>query len=223
MTTMDDAHLEAVLASIGPLLVLEPLTSAQSPPPWRRWWARLGVVVAALGVAVLGVAPLRGAVADWLGIGSTQVDVRPDSVVPESLPSIDAGASLISPTVAAAQLGQPTFDRVVDSALGEPSGFALVPEGGVLTVWPDGTTLWVHTADVDPSMWLQKLVGSAEDVSAVDGLGDDAIAIAGDHVLQTPHRTVAAPNTVLWTDGPLEFRLAGDAPIDDLIDTARNL
>ena len=99
MTMIDDPRLDEVLASIGPLLVLEPATGSRrgTGARRRRWWARLGALVAALASRCSVSSPLRGAVADWLGIGSTQVEVRPDAVVPDSLPMIDDGATPISP------------------------------------------------------------------------------------------------------------------------------
>ena len=106
---IDDTHLDEVLASIGPLLVLEPLPAAavtpeiaRPPRRWRRWLAG-GAAAAVLTIA--GVSPLRSAVADWLGIGSTHVEVRPDpDVVPADLPGITDEAMPISPR-------QPGLDR----------------------------------------------------------------------------------------------------------------
>jgi len=222
---IDEHRLDEVLASIAVYLDIDPAPASAVAPArwWRRWWGRLGIAVAAASVTVLGVSPLRGAVADWLGIGSTQVEVRPDAVVPDSLPMIDDGAIPISPADAADWLGEERFDRVRSTELGEPAGFAMLPEGGVLTIWPDGTTLWVHTADMEPGIRLQKLVSAGEQVQPVADLGDDALVIVGDHVLETPHRAVASGTTVLWIEGDQELRLAGPGAADELIERARDL
>jgi hypothetical protein len=225
---IDDVHLDVVLASIGSRLVLDPAESTvRAPQParaswqWRRW---LGGGVAATVLAVVGLSPVRGAVADWLGIGSTHVEVRPDAdAIPEDLPGIQAGATPISRRQAEDRLDPSLVERLNTTDLGPPAGFATIIEGGVLVVWPDHTTLWVHGGQADARRWLEKLVASDQQVQPVDHLGDDALALVGDHVLTTPARTVAAGTTVLWTRGSTELRLAGDRPVDDLIEIARNL
>lgn len=225
---IDDTHLDEVLASIGPLLVLEPLPAAavtpeiaRPPRRWRRWLAG-GAAAAVLTIA--GVSPLRSAVADWLGIGSTHVEVRPDpDLVPADLPGITDQAMPISPRQAEGRLDPQLRERLDDTELGDPAGFALIPEGGVLVVWPDGTTLWVHSNGMGVDGWLEKLVASDEQVHHVDDLGDDALAVLGAHVLETPDRTVRAGTTVLWTRGTTELRLAGDRPVEELIAVARLL
>jgi hypothetical protein len=222
---IDDAHLDEVLASIGPLLVLEPAAVTaetphvvRAPRRWRRWIAG---GAAATVLAIGGISPLRSAVADWLGIGSTRVEVRPDpDATPVSLPGIDDRATPISPRQAAGHLEPELLERLDDTELGAPAGFALIPEGGVLVVWSDRTTLWVHGRRVDVDGWLEKLVAT-DQVQRVDDLGDDALAVVGDHVLETPERTLRAGTTVLWTRGATEFRLAGDRALDELIAAAR--
>lgn len=227
---IDDAHLDEVLASIGSRLVVETadapamrqaLVGAARPPRRSRWrWLVAGAVLA--GVTGTAVAPRRGAVADWLGVGSTQVTVRPDlDVVPARLPGIATGATPISPRQASAELGPALAERVGTTLLGAPSGFATIPEGGVLAVWPDGTTLWVHHRDLDAGGWLEKLVAGDEQVQGIDDLGDSALAVIGTHVLETPNRTVRAGTTVLWTRDRTEYRLAGDHAVDILVAVAR--
>jgi hypothetical protein len=223
---IDDAHLDEVLASIGPLLVLEPAAAtavtpvaARSPRRWRRWIA--GGAAAAV-LAIGGISPLRSALADWLGIGSTRVEVRPDpDATPASLPGIDDRAMPISPRQAAGRLEPELLERLDDTQLGAPAGFALIPEGGVLVVWPDRTTLWVHGRGMGVDGWLEKLVATDQQVQRVDDLGDDALAVLGDHVLETPDRTLRAGTTVLWIRGATELRLAGDHALDELIAAAR--
>jgi len=222
---IDDAHLDDVLASIGALLVLEPAPAAASPEVrsrrWRRWAAG---GAAAVALTIGGLSPLRGAIADWLGIGSTHVEVRPDpDAVPIHLPGIDDHAIPISPRDAGARLDPELVERLDATDLGPPAGFATIAEGGVLVVWPDHTTLWVHGIGMGADGWLEKLVASDQQVQPVDDLGDDALAVVGDHVLATPDRTVRAGTTVLWTRGPTELRLAGDRPLDDLVAIARAL
>jgi hypothetical protein len=225
---IDDLRLEQVLADIGPRLVLDAeLATAPAPPPNRRRRPRgrwLLVAAAAAGLTVGGLSPLGGAVADWLGVGSTHVAVRPGAdVVPAELPGIEDRAVPISRRQAEARLDRGLVERLSATELGAPDGFATIPEGGVLVVWPDRTTLWVHQAFMDADGWLEKLVAQDHQVHRVDDLGDAGLAVAGDHILETPRRTLRAGATVLWTQGATELRLAGDRPVEELIEIARAL
>jgi len=158
------------------------------------------------------------------GVGSTGDRVRPEmDEIPADLPGIDIGATPISSRDAEARLGTERFYRLAATDLGSPSGFADVSEGGLLVVWPDRTTLWVHDARMDVSVWLEKLVATDQQVDRVEGLGDDALAVIGDHLLETPHRTIRASTTVLWVHGSTEYRLAADLDVDTLIALAADL
>lgn len=225
---IDDARLDEILADIGARLVLDAdlatapaLPRIHRRPRTRRW---LLAVAAGAGLTIGGLSPLRGAVADWLGIGSTQVEVRPDAdAIPADLPGIDDRAVPISRRQAEARLDPDLIERLDSTELGPPDGFATIPEGGVLVVWPDRTTLWVHEAFMGVDGWLEKLVSHDQQVQRVDGLGDAALALVGDHVLETPRRTIRAGTTVLWTRNTIELRLAGDRPVGELIEIARIL
>ena len=90
-----DARLELVLVSVGAHLDTDP-ASATVPtadqPRSRRWLAIAAAIVALLVGATLAITPVREAVADFLGIGSTTVEVVPESEAdPAGLPTIDAG------------------------------------------------------------------------------------------------------------------------------------
>ncbi|MGD9703895.1 MAG: hypothetical protein AB7Q42_10415 [Acidimicrobiia bacterium] len=232
MTDVDDDHLADVLASVGALLVTVPdaaplVTPSRKPAmgrlAHRRRWQWAPVIVAIATATVLLVAPLRSAVAGWLGIGSTSIRIDPSSASTLApLPSIDAGLSRIDRATAEARLGSlpPALDT---TALGTPDGFATMPEGGVLVVWPDSSTLWIHSANGEPDVLFHKLVAAGEQVDRVDDLGDEAIVISGGHVLRTPHRTIAATTVVLWQSGSREHRLESDRDAPEVIELARQL
>ena len=229
MIDLDDDRLDAVLASVGQWLDTS-APAGRRPVPVvdigrRRRGSFAAAVLTAAAVAtavIVIVAPVREAVADWLGIGSTRIEVEPTSPSGRTpAPGIQTGLALVDRAAAEAMFD---FDLPSDgTALGPPAGFARMPEGGALVVWPDGSTLWIHRETIDPDVYFKKLVDSAATVRRVDGLGDSAIVVDGPHRLQTPHRTVSASTTVLWRDGTLEHRLESDRPSQDLITIAREI
>ena len=125
------------------------------------------MILVAVLVVGLAVAPVREAVADWLGIGSTHVVKVPGGVDTTGLPSIQEGLAPVSRDEAERALTHPV--PIVD-ALGEPRLLVLSPEGGVIMGWTEGdTTLWVRPSGVDPKVFLQKLVAVGEHVEPVEG------------------------------------------------------
>jgi hypothetical protein len=143
-------------------------------------------------------------------------------VVPASLPSIADDREPIGRAEAENRLGR-SLAGLDGSALGTPAGYAEAIEGGVLVVWPDSTTLWIHRAETDLAGLLHKQLPDGATLEPVEDLGDRALVVAGSHVLRTPHRTVAAGTTVLWVSGEWELRLESDRDRAELIDVAREL
>ena len=174
--------------------------------------------------ATLAIAPVREAVADFLGIGSTAVEVVPESEAdPAGLPTIDAGLIDITPSAAASRLGHALPD-VAATSLGEPDRIMAMPEGGVLLAWSDGaTTLWIHSGTMPGDMLFKKLIDAGQDARAIDELGDAALVVTGQHVLETPYRRVKAGTVLLWTDEATEYRLESDLDEATMIDIAHDL
>jgi hypothetical protein len=221
----DEDRVEAVLASVGEHLAVTPNSvTAPNEVANRRWLRPLlaaAVTVAVLVGATLAIAPARRAVSGWFRAGRIEVQIGAGTA-DGSLPVFTDAVERIEPSDAEALLGAelPVLDG---SALGAPSDWWTVPEGGVLIGWPDGgSSLWIVPTDgEDPVM--KKALSPGNDVRSVAGLGDQAFAVAGEHVFQSPHRRVAADSVVVWEDGDLTFRLEGTADVDDLIDLARQL
>jgi hypothetical protein len=94
--------------------------------------------------------------------------------------------------------------------LGPPDRLMTPPEGGALLAWRDGTTLWLLPSDDPADPLLDKLVGDDGSVTRLADLGDGGAVVTGDHVLQTPHRRVAADTVVLWVADGLQLRLETD-------------
>jgi hypothetical protein len=178
------------------------------------------VVVMVISVVV---APVRRTVADWLGIGGTDVVVDTSSAsTASSLPSIVVGVELVSADTAEQLIGRALPD-LDGTELGAPSGLARMPEGGVLVIWSDASTLWIRAAGNEAPGQMRKMVTTREQAVEIDALGDEALAITGDHMLVTPHRRLAASTVVLWRSDGLELRLEGDRSVDALIALAREI
>jgi hypothetical protein len=222
MIDLDDDRLAHVLASLTDLLVTD--TASVTLPVRRRRPVRVVALgLAAAAVTVVSVSPLRGAVADWLGIGSTRIDIVPaPASTAQSQPSIDDDLPRIDRVDVERALGAPLPDLDTTS-LGEPIAYATMPEGGIVVVWADTSTLWIHDITMHPGILFEKLLSANESVERIGGLGDDAIAVSGDHMVHTPHRSFAAGTTVLWTDGSWEYRLESDRPADELVGVARQI
>jgi hypothetical protein len=227
-----DQHLEAVLASVGRQLVVPTGSAPVVSLPVRdapRRSPRVALLVAAtIAVLILvigaAVTPVREAVADWLGIGSTAIEpVRGPAGDPRGLPTLSEGAVTATASVARAQLGQ-ALPAVADPALGRPVRIAIPTEGGVLFAWPRGqTTLWMHRDDGSAGALVKKLLNDTDRVRYVPAVGDAAALIEGPHVLETRTRRVAAGRVLLWVDGGLEYRLESELPADRMISIARSV
>ncbi len=229
MTNLSEEHLVELLTRIGPDLVLPdsgPPSFLVSPARsrTRRRITAIVATIALIGSGAIAIPPVRAAIKSWFGIGSTRIEISPTP------PSVTANAGIssdlprITQKAAASLLGQlgTELPELDDPSLGTPI-FAEMPEGGVVAVWNDGSTLWVHGATIQPSMLFKKLASDNNVIRPLGDLGDDGVIIEGDHFLQTPHRVVAASTTVLWIRGTTEFRFEADGRIGDIEARAREL
>ena len=173
-------------------------------------------------VATLAVAPAREAVARWLGIGSTRIERVPDDTNdPRGLPTITS--ALTPATVEEAERALGGAVPVVQE-LGPAQAMFVPPEGGVILVWPEGaTTLWIRDPDFEPAMFVKKLVDAGEPAESIAGVGDEALIVEGTHVLETPHRRLAADTVLLWVDGDKEYRLESDLDRETMVEIAQSV
>jgi hypothetical protein len=222
--TFSDVRLEAILTSVGEHLVVTAYSSpvaARRTSPWPRRLAVAAAVLVIALVATLAVAPAREAVARWLGIGSTKIERIPHATVPADLPTITGGLSPATIEEAEQALGGPL--PVVD-ALGPPQAAFVPPEGGVLLEWAEGaTTLWIRDPDFEPALFVKKLVDVGEPAEPITGVGDDALLVDGTHILETPHRRLAAGRVLLWVDDGREYRLESNLDRATMVEVARSL
>jgi hypothetical protein len=227
---MSDQRLEDILASVGEHLVVPGTEGSDLPTiPSRSSWSSRLLAYAALAlvvalVATVAVPPVREAVADWLGVGSTRIERVPAGESdPSGLPAIDAGLPNVSRATAEAVLGRP-LPTMESPELARPDHLAVPPEGGVLLAWDHGeTTLWARATDDDPHVRVEKLLDEHDTVESVDHLGDAAALIEAEHVLRTPNRRLAADTVVLWLDDGLEYRLESSLDNATLLSIARSV
>lgn len=174
------------------------------------------------------VAPVREAVADWLGIGSTQIDRRPaddgDAGAGRERPRLGDGLEPATPAEVEAALGTtPAALGLGESQLAAPAVAAVPPEGGVVLAWQQGAaTLWVRPRTEGSLLTKRPVAEGGMEVEDLVGPGDEAVLVTGDHVLETPGRSLASSSVVLWLDGRWEFRLEADLPPSRLVAIARS-
>jgi hypothetical protein len=230
----NDARLAAILASVGDHLIVDvaiepPGTFAVAPirtgarrrPGWKRV-AIAAAVVAVVLASSLALPPVRTAVARWLGIGSTEVRFGgPGDRDLAGLPTLVTGARPLQPAEAESVLAAPLPDTS-GTPLGPAQQLAQPPEGGVVMLWSQGaTTLWVHRSQASAEIYLKKLATADNRAVFVDDLGDGALLVAGEHMLVTPSRRLAARTVLLWTTGSMEYRLESDLEPDDMVAVGR--
>lgn len=170
------------------------------------------------------VAPVREAVADWLGIGSTRIETAPaDQDDLAALPDLYADLSPVTPGAASAELGRP-LPEVTHPRLGDPSLVATPSEGGVIVAWERGsTTLWIRPHDPSVAPDRRKLASDASAVQPIGELGEQGWFVQGEHELVTPDRRVAAASVVLWIDDGLEYRLESEFGRETMLAIARSV
>jgi hypothetical protein len=245
----DNAALVAALEDLGGELrdapvvdlaptVLEHITVPRREP--RVFERRRVALLAAAAVMVVvtlvtAVRPTREAIADFLGIGDTEIRTVPELDIPRDV-ELDLGAR-VDPDDVAEHAG---FRPLVPSALGDPEAaylrtvaglpqVALVwsPEAGagtlpavtsagtLLTETPlDGRELPGYTKEIGPTTRVERIL--------VDGR--EAFWIEGEHVrfgADEPRR--AAANTLLWTTDELMLRLETTRGLDGALEIARSV
>ena len=93
-----------------------------------------------------------------------------------------------------------------------------------MLTWDDGaTTLWVRRPDQGDDAGLVKQLIADAVAEPVEGIGEAAILIEGDHVVSTPARTVAADRVLWWIVEDVEHRLETDRSRADLLAMGRTL
>jgi hypothetical protein len=194
------------------------------PRPGRGRVLVAAVVLVVATIGSLVVAPVREAVAGWLGIGSTEIERVPvGEGDPGDLPYLGDDLDPVTEREAEARLGVPLPDTD-GTELGPAPVLATPSEGGVVMAWSDGaTTLWVQRTAQPADQAVEKLLTMDDGFERVDDLGDDAAVVEGPHILLTPDRRLAAGTVVIWVDHDLEYRLESDLAVDEMLEIARSI
>ena len=211
MTDRDpsDAELAARLRDLGAAIapidvdLVERVTEAIATPPARPRRSLVAAAVAALVIVALtlAVTPARSAVAGWLGIGNTRIDVvddlptpvsaPPPTTIPDELPADTPlpAEHLVGPLVA-------RFER----DLGGASELVLVYDEVSLSITP-----------LSSSILARKAVGDPEAVSgAVTTDGEPALWVEGPHTRSIGAITENVDGSALiWVRDGQELRLTG--------------
>jgi hypothetical protein len=214
-----DDRLDAALFALADVLDVpgdERLVMTRPTPRNRpRWPLLVAAAVVLVVVGVVAIAPARDTVARWFGV---RIE-RDDGATARGSFADDVTAIDVDEAIARTGLNPAAFDA---TTLGRPDAAGIPPEGGVLLAWRDGaTTLWVRSGD-DDIIVVKKLVGSGGS-ELVGDLGDYAVLIGGDHVLDTPARRVAAGRVLWWLDDSRQWRLESDLDAATMLAIGRAL
>ena len=177
--------------------------------------AAAAAVVVAVALVVV-IEPARTAVADWLGIGGTRIEVTDSTLVLDGLPPVvETLGAEVTAAEAADHLGRAPS---LPTALGDPDLWlvagarataAWVPAGDLPEIRETGIgALLSQGPPDDPALGSLKQAGPDALVQPVQVGAASGFWIEGDH-LRTARdgRSAVAANVLLWVDGGVEYRL----------------
>jgi len=195
-----------------------------------RWLAAAALIVVVAVAGLLAVSPTRAALADWFGIGATELIVEPAE-----------DAALIDGTTLDVLEGT-TVESTLDALplLGSPAQVILEDSGAQLFLWEPstdlpaigdsnaGAILRVRDLGRDEALVVTKgaVVGEFEWLTIETEVGPaDALHIA------TPHRFEPAPAlegvqaqpVIIWVIEEREYRLEASIDRDALVRLAENV
>ena len=209
-----------------------PVVALESPPGWRGRAIAVAMVVAVTVAGVLAVAPVREAVARWLGLGAVTVVVT-DEVA--SAPSVPLVGEPIGVEEAASLVGR---EWGLPALLGPPATAAVeVVEDvhHVTVLWSDAEgspVLLSFVRGAVDGVIVRKALGPGATYLDVDVAGGRGFWIEGAPHTFTyldelgrpiPSTTRLAGNVLLWERGDHTLRLEGVADLDRAIAIAESV
>ncbi len=230
MTTLEERFVDAVdrlelpEVDLAPAVLAEIVGGGPRQVDWTRRLAVAAAVALLAGVAAtLAIEPAREAVADWLGIGATEVEVDPDGTDPSGLPpsaTLDLGEPASVDLDPLPPLGPPDTASDLATARGRrfswPAGPDLPPLAGTQV----GAVLSVRTIDgaVDAKALLSdELIESV--VVVVDGTEASGLWIGAEHEYLSADAVgpALAQQVLIWLADGVQFRLEADLPLVEMI------
>jgi hypothetical protein len=182
---------------------------------WRRFIAALAVVVAGVGATVAVSAPVRAAIVHVLRFGGVEVRATPGPT-PASSPALPGD----HPTDLAAAGREVGFTVRVPAGLGRPDSVTVADHRVVSLHYavPGGPARVDEFAGNLGVMWEKYAAGAAQRVTVGghDGLwfdGQVTVVYVDSTGAEVPGSARSTDGTLIWTDGPLTFRLDGVRPL----------
>lgn len=183
--------------------------------PGARLLRAVATVVLVVVAAVLAIAPARTAVADWLGIGSTTIEIEDELPLattndPPATPTDDSVADIEA--AAGADLGI-AISLPRASTLGDPIGWEVRTYAGV---GGDVRELVVDWADVRLTAWSAGADFEPRKIATREPITDDRLPTDGGpaywlddlHVRDLGDDAVLVDQTLLWVRDGVEYRLS---------------
>jgi hypothetical protein len=216
---------------------------ADAPGSRRPWQAWVGAgAVAGLLLVSLVVAPVRSAIADWLGIGGVSVDLSSEPLPDPGPVDIDLGA-----TVTLDEAGEAVdFAVLIPSVLGEPEEvrLAAAPTGALVYlvygeshVLPPapGTGVGALITQFRASIaggTITKVVPSDGSIEEVEVRSAPGLWISGGmHLIglllpdgsTVEDSTRLAANTLLWEEGGITYRIESGLGLEGALEIAESM
>ncbi len=229
MTSLEERFVDAVDHLELPEVDLSPGVLAQLDGGRHRtdWPRRLAIAAAvallAAAAATLAIEPAREAVADWLGIGATKVEIDPGGSGPADLPpsaTLDPGQPSDVALDPLPPLDPPDTTSDLRTGRGRRFGWSAGPDLPPLGGTEVGAVLSVRT--VDGALDMKSLFGDEliQDVLLdVDGSPISALWIGASHEYLAADAVgpAVAEQVLLWVVGDVQFRLEADLALDEMI------
>jgi hypothetical protein len=236
-----DHELELQLRALGPAIDFPPtpdLRRGVRERLARRRFPRRRLVAIALAVLVVAVAGVlavpsaRSSILDWLGIGGVKFEFVDELPARPVTGEIDLGARL---SLADAQ-ERASFRIVVPPGeLGKPTLYLRDPPRGGLVSFlygtPEQARLIVSELRADYEPFLQKTIAQTRVTTPVEIDGETGYWLEGAHFVEyadaagrfggVPARL--AQRVLLWSKGPVTFRLEGPLTQQQAIEIAESI
>lgn len=212
--------------------LVEPvLRELTAPTPIASHKPRRRLVVAAAAasfalLAVLAISPMRAAVADWFGIGATEIIVDPTADLPElsaATAELFGGVVVASPLSPLPQLGSPA--AVLDT---EPAGsrvYLWAASNGRPALSDTGVGVILSVRTISGPLATKRMtaeVGAAPVDFVSSGNAVTGIWIDGDHAFTPGGSTepLLAGRVLLWTLGTVQYRLEANLDLAAMTELA---